>query len=146
MGVFDEDVRERRALVSSARRRIGGSRSRRCSLPSDGLSAAQRGRLNGPVRTYALGRPMSWEQFSEMPPDLQRQYLARLRERFGLGPRAVARRVFRIESSITFFAAFVRFVASHRRVLRSRYAKGLHICIVLSMLVQAAIKTAAVLC
>ena len=96
MGVVDEDVRERRALVSSARRRIGGSRSRRCSLPSDGLSAAQRGRLNGPVRTYALGRPMSWEQFSEMPPDLQRQYLARLRDRFGLGPRAVARRVFRL--------------------------------------------------
>jgi len=67
MGVFDEDVRERRALVSSARKRIGGSRSRRCSLPSDGLSAAQRGRLNGPVRTYALGRPMSWEQFSRNP-------------------------------------------------------------------------------
>lgn len=97
MSVFDEDVRERRALIASARRRVGGGRSRRCSLPSDGLSAAQRGRLNGPVRTYALGRPMSWEQFRDMPPDLQRRYLARLRERFGLGPRGVARRVFRVE-------------------------------------------------
>ena len=96
MGVFDEDVRERRALIASARRRVGGARSRRCSLPSDALSTAQRRRLNGPVRTYALGRPMSWEQFRDMPPDLQRRYLAWLRERFGLGPRAVAEQVFRV--------------------------------------------------
>ena len=94
MGIFDETVRERRALVASARRRIGGGRSRRCTLPSDGLSRTQRGRLNGPVRTYALSRPMSWEQFREMPADLQQRYLSRLRERFGLGPRGVGERVF----------------------------------------------------
>lgn len=94
MGVFDETVQERRALVASARRRIGGSRSRRCSLPSDGLSLAQRRRLNGPVRTYALSRPMSWEQFRAMPADLQQRYLSRLRERFGLGPRGVGEQVF----------------------------------------------------
>lgn len=96
MGIFDETVRERRSLVASSRRRIGGNRSRRCSLPSDGLSQVQRGRLNGPVRTYALSRPMSWEQFQAMPADLQKRYLSRLRERFGLGPRGVGERVFQL--------------------------------------------------
>ena len=52
-------------------------------LPSDCLDPATLERRNGPCRTYRLGRPMRIVEFSEMPADLQRSYLRRLRLRGG---------------------------------------------------------------
>ena len=55
-----------------------GSRSKRCSLPSDNLTPAQLKRRNGPVSTYKLDAPMRWDDFRAMPEDLQKQYLVGL--------------------------------------------------------------------
>lgn len=49
-------------------------------LPSDGVDPS---RLHGPVRVYRLGRPMDLMSLNEMPPELQRMYLERLRQQGG---------------------------------------------------------------
>ena len=77
---FDYDVMQKKRLVASARHRVCGSKSRRCTLPSDMLTAAQLRRRNGPVNTYKLDAPMTWEQFMSMPKDLQQKYLTDLRD------------------------------------------------------------------
>ena len=77
---FDYDVMQKKRLVASARHRVCGSKSRRCTLPSDLLTAAQLRRRNGPVSTYKLDAPMTWEQFTSMPRDLQQKYLTDLRD------------------------------------------------------------------
>lgn len=77
---FDYDVLQKKRLTASARRRVCGSKSHRCTLPSDRLTPAQLKRRNGPVNTYKLDAPMTWEQFLAMPEDLQRKYLTDLRE------------------------------------------------------------------
>lgn len=46
-------------------------------MPSDGVDPS---RMHGPCRVYRLGRPMDLAELEEMPDDLQRTYLRRLRE------------------------------------------------------------------
>lgn len=83
MNDFDYDVLQKKRIAAGARRMKRGSRSKRCSLPSDNLTPAQLKRRNGPVSTYKLDEPMRWDDFKAMPVDLQKQYLTNLVETYG---------------------------------------------------------------
>lgn len=75
---FDYEVRQKKSLVPSARRRKGGSKSKRCSLPSDNLTEAEKRKLNGPVCTVKMGQPMTWAELKGLPDTLRRPYLQNL--------------------------------------------------------------------
>ena len=60
MNDFDYDALQKKRIASGAFHMKRGSRSKRCSLPSDNLTPAQLKRRNGPVSTYKLDQPMSW--------------------------------------------------------------------------------------
>ena len=83
MNDFDYDVLQKKRTAAGARHMKRGSRSKRCSLPSDHLTPAQLKRRNGPVSTYKLDEPMRWDEFKEMPVDLQKRYLTNLVETYG---------------------------------------------------------------
>ena len=83
MNDFDYDVLQKKRTAAGARHMKRGSRSKRCSLPSDNLTPAQLKRRNGPVSTYKLDEPMRWDDFKAMPADLQKQYLTNLVETYG---------------------------------------------------------------
>ena len=83
MNDFDYDVLQKKRTAAGARHMKRGSRSKRCSLPSDNLTPAQLKRRNGPVSTYKLDEPMRWGDFKAMPVDLQKQYLTNLVETYG---------------------------------------------------------------
>ena len=82
MTEFDFEVRQKKSLVPSARRKINGSRSKKCSLPSDYLKKGDLKKLNGEPKQYNLSAPMKWAEFKEVPHDLQREYLTGLREKY----------------------------------------------------------------
>ena len=82
MNDFDYDALQKKRIASGAFHMKRGSRSKRCSLPSDNLTPAQLKRRNGPVSTYKLDQPMSWDDFLGMPEDLQRKYLLGLIESY----------------------------------------------------------------
>lgn len=75
---FLSTSQERKRLAKGARARKNGSRSKKCSLPSDRLTKKQKEELNGKVITYNPNKPMTWIEFMELPPDLQHDYLTRL--------------------------------------------------------------------
>lgn len=83
MNDFDYDALQKKRIAAGARHMRRGSRSKRCSLPSDNLTSAQLKRRNGPVSTYKLDAPMRWDDFKAMPVDLQKQYLTNLVEAYG---------------------------------------------------------------
>ena len=83
MNDFDYDVLQKKRTAAGARHMKRGSRSKRCSLPSDNLTPAQLKRRNGPVSTYKLDEPMRWDDFKSMPVDLQKKYLTNLVETYG---------------------------------------------------------------
>lgn len=83
MNDFDYDALQKKRIAAGARHMKRGSRSKRCSLPSDNLTPAQLKRRNGPVSTYKLDEPMRWDDFKSMPVDLQKKYLTNLVEAYG---------------------------------------------------------------
>ena len=58
--------------------KVNGSKSKRCTLPSDHLTAAQKAALNGEPETISLKRPMTLEQLRTVNHDLQSIYLHHL--------------------------------------------------------------------
>ena len=92
---FYDEVKERNAMKSGAFHKKNGSKSKKCTLPSDNLTPAQRKKLNGPVRGWNVKKPMSWDDFKKMPIDLQNEHIAFLQETFpGLSMAAISSRVF----------------------------------------------------
>ena len=90
---FDYDVMQKKRLARNqfhnAKYKHGG-----CHLPHEDLTPAQMKRRNGPIMTYSMNQPMSWNDFKSMPHDLQQQYMDGLHARFGVGPSDIAKYLF----------------------------------------------------
>ena len=76
--LFKTTVEERKRVARGARRKINGSKSKKCTLPSDFYSRKEINKMSGPVKRWDLGKPMDWETFKKMPKDLQSEYVAKL--------------------------------------------------------------------
>lgn len=79
---FDYDVKEKKRIARGAAAKKNGSKSKKCTLPSDYLTAKEKKALNGEVKTYCLSKPMSWSEFKAMPLNIQEEYILKLYERF----------------------------------------------------------------
>ena len=76
--MFKQTSAERKRTGRGAMAKKNGSKSKKCGLPSDHLSEAEKKKLNGSVEVYNLGKPMTWEQFRKMSHDLQSEYIRKL--------------------------------------------------------------------
>lgn len=78
MNDFDFDVKEKKNLARGAYHRKRGSKSKKCTLPSDLLTAAQKRALNGPVSSVKLGEPILWPELKRLDTSLRKEYLNNL--------------------------------------------------------------------
>ena len=104
MNDFDFDCMQKKRLASQARHKKNGSKSKKCSLPSDRLTHKQWKDRCGAVVSYNFGYPMNWEDFKQMPERIQAEYITNLQKKysatatdlakmFGVKPLTVARHV-----------------------------------------------------
>ena len=91
---FFDDVKERNAMKSGAFHKVNGSKRRRCTLPSDNLTPAQKRKMNGPVVEWNIHRPMTYQDFKKMPTDLQQAHLDHIYALVGIGRNTISRVVF----------------------------------------------------
>jgi hypothetical protein len=70
---LEYDALQKKKIARSARNQKKGSRSRKCTMPSDYLTAAQKKKLNGEVMTYQVTKPITWAEFKKYPVDIQVQ-------------------------------------------------------------------------
>ena len=82
---FLQDCHEKAITARSARnrKRYPGKKGP-VKLPSDYMSEKEKEALNGECKTYKLGAPMSWDEFSKMPDDLKAMYIKSLRKKFNV--------------------------------------------------------------
>lgn len=73
--LFEQTSRERKRNARGSFAKKGGSRSKRCSLPSDKLTAKQRRELNGAVETINLNKPMSYDEWAKLNLGLKHKYI-----------------------------------------------------------------------
>lgn len=69
--IYREDLKEKKATARSSYNKRTGSQTRKCSLPSDHLTAAQLRKLNGNVVTYNC-KTMTREEFEQAPASIQK--------------------------------------------------------------------------
>jgi len=113
---FDFDVKEKKSIARGAFARKGGSKSKKCSLPSDILTEAQKRKLNGPCTTVKLGAPMSWDEFKALPNSLAEEYLTDLQDTYGATQKMLAQ-MFGLSTSYLCKAL-------HTRGLEVHFTKG----------------------
>jgi hypothetical protein len=89
--VYREEQQERQVLARSSRGRYTGAGAVTVRLPSDALEGRELAGLNGPARSYDLGRPLGGAEFEALPDDLKRLYLRLLRDRHGGTERQIRR-------------------------------------------------------
>lgn len=79
---FDLDIREKKRIANGARHRKCGSKSRKCTLPSDLLTPSQWRKRNGDVIVFSMNSPVAWDDFRQLSPTTQKEYLAGLVEKY----------------------------------------------------------------
>ena len=79
---FIETVKDRRSAATGAYHKVSGSKSKRCTLPSDHLTPAQKRKLNGPAHALNLNRPATYEELTKVSTSLQFLYLDHLINEF----------------------------------------------------------------
>lgn len=99
MNDFDYDVLQKKKTARGARYVKRGSRSKKCTLPSDYMTATQKRRMNGTVETYNLSDTMSWKAFKALPTDLKEEYISNIVGRFDASQRMVAADLFKVSDA-----------------------------------------------
>lgn len=89
MNDVDYDAMQKKRVAASARKRKGGSKSRKCSLPHDNMTEAQWKKMNGEIKSWNLDEPMTYEQFKGMEPGLKKEYIRGLNSRFNAGVNTI---------------------------------------------------------
>ena len=83
MNEFDYDVLQRKRLARQSKYLKNGSRSKKCTVPSDFLSPSEKKKMNGEVSVYKMGQPISWQEFKKYPVEMQKEYILSLVDKFG---------------------------------------------------------------
>ena len=133
MNDFDFDCMQKKRLASQARHRKNGSKSKKCSLPSDRLTHRHWKERCGAVVSYNFGSPMNWEDFKQMPERIQAEYITNLQKKyfatatdlakmFGVKPLTVARHVASKNLNVTFHRG--RSMTPTQREEWSRFVQG----------------------
>ena len=80
---FNYDCMEKKRIASGSRHMKRGSKSKKCTLSSDLLTAAQIKKKNGKVINMDMAKPTSLRNFKTWPTDIQKEYLTRYINEFG---------------------------------------------------------------
>lgn len=88
---FVTDISERKRVARGAAARKCGSKSKKCTLPSDSLTAAELKRRNGKMVSYNLTRPMEWNEFKSISKAGQEEYLRGLINTYGVGAKDICK-------------------------------------------------------
>lgn len=89
--VFTQDVRERSKMKIGAFHKKNGSKSKKCTLPSDHLTAKQKKELNGECETLKLNEPFrDWKAFKKYAVTMKTTYLDNLIHNYGARQKDVA--------------------------------------------------------
>lgn len=83
MNDFDYDIVQKKRIAHSAAKKKIGSKSKKCTLPSDYLSSAERKKLNGECKVYDWTKPVSWREFKEYPRDIKKECLSHFSKKWG---------------------------------------------------------------
>lgn len=91
MNDFDYDCYIKKNIARSATKKKCGSKSKKCSLPSDSLTKKQWNERCGDIMSYRIGAPMTWKEFCNLPKDIKEEYANNLVMNYSANANDLAR-------------------------------------------------------
>ena len=76
--IFRQTERERKRDGRGAFNRVCGSKSKKCSLPSDHMTRKEIIAMSGEVQTYTLNEAHLWTEIENWPDEIRAQYFKKL--------------------------------------------------------------------
>ncbi len=101
--IFNMDVAEKKKTARSSRHKKIGSKSKKCTLASDNLTASQMRKLNGPVTNMNLNRVYGWEEFKSFDWNIQRHILETMSKNYCVNYKMLAQMFSRKTATIKQF-------------------------------------------
>lgn len=92
--IFRQEVREKKRIGAGAFHKKNGSKSKKCTLPSDRLTRKEKEKLNGECKSWNLKTFYSWDEFKSMPSDIQLEYVNSLINRYDCGLTTISKILF----------------------------------------------------
>lgn len=112
MNDFDYDAMQKKCLARNNFAKKRGARSKKCTLPGDYLTAAEKRKLSTTLVSANLKAPMDWATFKALPTEIKREYLEWLISAYGARQSWVAKDLFGISKE-----AFRQYVNTHEPTL-----------------------------
>ncbi len=94
--VYKQDIREKKSTGRGAFHKKCGSKSKKCTLPSDYLTRKEKMAMSGECKTYDMRKFYTYEEFKQFPDDIRLQYLNSLINRYDVTIAAIADELFHI--------------------------------------------------
>lgn len=103
--VYSQDIKERKSMRTGAFHKRCGSKSKKCTMPSDYLSRKEKRKMNGNVVSINLGKPITnFGEFKTYSISMQQLYLQNLVDKYG------ARKTDVIEMLGTTYTTFQKYI------------------------------------
>lgn len=87
---FVQDSKEKKNIGRNIKYKNGTGKGP-LKFPSDYLTKKEKEKMNGPLNSYDMGKPMTYSKFKAMPDDLQKQYLQGMMDKFYPTQGAIAK-------------------------------------------------------
>ena len=94
--IYRQDIKEKKAAGRGIHSKKNGSKSKKCTLPSDYMTRKEKMAMNGDVMTYNPNAWYTWEEFKKLPMEYQIKYVNSLLLRYDCGLRAIGEILFGI--------------------------------------------------
>lgn len=117
---LDYEIREKKRISYGARNRKRGSKSKKCSLPSDHMTKKQWKEKCGEMIQYNLTKPMTWKTFCAIPPEQQKEYLLNLINTYGASARDISRMMGVSPSNFSGYCSKSQFQIDFRSLRKGR--------------------------
>lgn len=92
--VFNQDIRDKKRIGRGSFNKKCGSKSKKCTLPSEYLSRKEKKKLNSTVTEWNLNKFYSLADFKSMPNDLKVEYVNRLLDSYEISIKVIAEELF----------------------------------------------------
>lgn len=101
--VYESDIRSKKNIAHQAIHRKNGSKSKKCTLPNDGISRKQWKEMNGPVQTVSLNTPITWKDFKALSSQMQETYVMNLIRKYDISQADFSELVGTVQSTVSMY-------------------------------------------
>ena len=94
--IYRQDIKEKKAAGRGIYHKKNGSKSKKCTLPSDYMTRKEKMAMNGEVMSYNPNKFYSYAEFKQLPMEYQIKYVNSLLTRYNCSFTAIAKYVFQM--------------------------------------------------